>query len=175
LFLSIALSVLTGCAATVGKRVNGIDNFATVEPGLHRGGQPSSVGFRELARRGIKTVVNLRNDPRPDDQSLVEAAGMVYINIPMNAADVSPAQIDRALQHLQTAPRPIFLHCRRGRDRTGLEIAVYRIAAQGWTRERAIEELYAHGYNWMWFPGIGRYVRTFNASPTGAPVMAATQ
>src|SRR2546430_180414 len=153
------LALTSGCA-TVGQRIHGIDNFATVEPGLYRGAQPSAAGVDELARRGVKTVIDLRDDALPEERTLVLRAGMSYINIPTDAAIVSPAKIDQCLEHLKTAPRPIFVHCRMGRDRTGLEIAMYRIEVLGWPREKAIRELYAHGYNWMLFPVIERYLRS---------------
>jgi protein tyrosine/serine phosphatase len=90
---------------------------------------------------------------------------MHYVEIGTSAAVVSPAKINQCLQQITSAPRPIFVHCRAGRDRTGLEIAMYRIVVQGWTRQRAIGELYAHGYNWMLYPGIERYLKTFPNVP----------
>ena len=160
--VSVVLLVLAagaGCAS-VGKSTGGIPNFATVEDGLYRGGQPSELGFKELSRRGVMTVINLRDDAWPNEQKLVEQAGMQYVRIPSNAAVVEPAKIDMFLTQVTTAPRPIFVHCRQGRDRTGLEIAMYRIAVEGWSRQDAIAELYAHGYNWALFPGIERHLRT---------------
>ena len=168
--ISIVLLVLAGGCATVGRSTAGIPNFATVESGLYRGGQPSELGFDELSRRGVRTVINLRDDARANEKRLVEQAGMHYVRIPSNAATVEPAKMDMFLTQVTTAPRPIFVHCRQGRDRTGLEIAVYRIAVQGWSRQDAIAELYAHGYNWALFPVIERHLRTFTAPPRAVAV-----
>ena len=162
----VILCFISGCASTVGQRVPGIDNFAEVEPGLFRGAQPSSAGIKELAKRGIRTIINLRDDPVSSEPKGAAAAGMNYVHIPSNAAIVSPAKINRFLQQVQTQPRPIFVHCRAGRDRTGLEIAMYRLVVEKWPRDRAIAELYAHGYNWMLYPGIAQYLHDFPFTPT---------
>src|SRR5207302_6665523 len=91
-----------------------------------------------------------------------KATGMAYQWIPSDAANVEPAKIREFLTTLRSAARPVFVHCRQGRDRTGMELAIYRIVDQGWTREAAIDELYAHGFNHFWFPNIVAYLRTFN-------------
>jgi len=151
---------MVGCS-TVGSRIAGVGNFATVEPGIYRGAQPTAAGVDELARRGVKTVIDLRDDAIPQEKSLVQHAGMTYVNIPTNAANVTPHKIDQFLAQITTAPRPVFVHCRAGRDRTGLEIAMYRIVVEKWPKDKAIRELYAHGYNWALYPAIERYVRYF--------------
>jgi protein tyrosine/serine phosphatase len=35
---------------------------------------------------------------------------------------------------------PVYVHCRRGSDRTGAVIACHRIVNEGWTAEEAIAE-----------------------------------
>ena len=87
---------------------------------------------------------------------------MNYICIETKAWAVEPKKIKLFLHELRTRPRPIFVHCLAGRDRTGLGIAIYRIVDQGWTRQEAIKELHAHRYNWLLYPGIEKYIRTFN-------------
>jgi hypothetical protein len=44
--------------------------------------------------------------------------------------------------------QPVFVHCKRGADRTGALIAVYRVSHDGRTAERALEEaeLYGMGF-----------------------------
>jgi uncharacterized protein (TIGR01244 family) len=153
--------IVTGCH-TVGTRVNGIDNFDTVNASLYRGAQPSREGIEELKRRGVRTVVNLRDDANPDERQWADQAGMRYVVIPMSPMKVEPAKVAAFLDEMKQSPQPVFVHCRQGRDRTGLEVAVYRIVEDDWSREAALKELYAHGYHWAVFPGIARYVKTFD-------------
>jgi tyrosine-protein phosphatase SIW14 len=163
LVLLCALTAAGGCG-TVGKNdaVPGIANFALVEDGLYRGGQPTELGFAQLKAKGVKTVIDLRDDYNPRERGWVESRDMKYVNIPTNATRVEPEKVATFLREVEDAKKPVYVHCYHGRDRTGLEIAVYRIVEQDWSREAALRELYAHGYHWAVFPGIARYVRTFD-------------
>lgn len=121
-----------------------LPNFRRVDDLLFRGGQPKPGGFARLARLGVKTVVNLRDD---DERAISEgeearAAGLRYYNVPFGRLGrPSDAEVERVLQ-LIGAPenQPVFVHCRRGADRTGLVVAIYRMTHDGWTAERAQEE-----------------------------------
>jgi tyrosine-protein phosphatase SIW14 len=174
--LATFLALCAGCQ-TVGTRERGIDNFAVVEDGpagIYRGAQPSAAGIETLKSRGVRTVIDLRDDARPDARENAEAAGLAYIHIPTNASHTDPAKIRTFLHAMSTSPRPVFVHCKAGCDRTGLEIAMYRVVVENWSRDEALRELYAHGYHWALFPGIARYVKTFDATrfSTPAPALA---
>ena len=157
----IAAGAAGGCS-TAGKPITGVANFALVEDGLYRGGQPSFDGVQQLKEKGVRTVIDLRDDRNPSERLWVEDAGMAYVNIGTSATRVEPEKIKTFLKEVDEAQKPIFVHCYHGRDRTGLEIAVYRMVAMNWPREAALKELYAYGYNWALFPGIARYVQTFD-------------
>lgn len=160
----VLLALAAGCS-TVGTRVPGISNFGTAGPGIYRGAQPSNEGLETLANKGVRTVINLRDDARKDEGERVRRLGMNYVLIRTNAAVSDPGQVARFLEAVRTSPRPIFVHCKAGRDRTGLEIAVHRVVVDGWSREEAIRELYAHGYNWALYPNIVQFIRTFEPAP----------
>ena len=170
--VAVMLALCAGCH-TAGTRAVGVANFAVVDDGprgaVYRGAQPSAAGIQTLKSRGVRTVIDLRDDARRDARRNVESAGLRYINIPTNAAVTDPAKIRAFLDAMATAPRPVFVHCLHGRDRTGLEIAVYRIVVQVWSRDAALRELYAYGYNWGLFPGIARYVKSFDPARFAAP------
>jgi uncharacterized protein (TIGR01244 family) len=157
----VVVFIAAGCQS-VGKPITGVANFAMVDDGLYRGGQPSFDGVQQLKAKGVRTVIDLRDDRNPSEKMWVEEAGIAYVNIPSNASRVDPEKIATFLKEVDEAQKPIFVHCYHGRDRTGLEVAVYRMVEQGWPREAALKELYAHGYHWAVFPGIARYVKTFD-------------
>ena len=93
---------------------------------------PAFSGVGNLARLGVKTVLDLREDPAQAsaEERLVRAAGMRFVSIPMlGLSKPTDDQIARALAILtDDAAVPVFVHCRRGADRTGTVIACYRIA-----------------------------------------------
>src|SRR6266849_5663749 len=63
-----------------------IKNMQAVNDHIYRGAQPGSEGFKQLAKMGIKTVIDLRDKPSQADREkqVVESLGMKYVGIPMS-------------------------------------------------------------------------------------------
>jgi protein tyrosine/serine phosphatase len=57
---------------------------------------------------------------------------------------------------------PIFVHCRRGADRTGTAIACYRIAHDHWSNQQALAEAKTLGMSSLEI-GMQRYILHFAA------------
>jgi protein-tyrosine phosphatase len=55
----------------------------------------------------------------------------------------------------------VFVHCRYGDDRTGMMIAAYRMAVEGWTPEEARQEMEKFGFHPMICPSLGPYEHKF--------------
>jgi protein tyrosine phosphatase (PTP) superfamily phosphohydrolase (DUF442 family) len=132
-------------------RVQGLPNLYKVSDDLYRGAQPTAEGLRELKKLGIRTVIDLRESN--GNRAKLDELGLACERIPMTAFLVRENDVVRFLQIVGTPGNgPIFVHCRRGADRTGLMCAVYRIVIQGWTKDEAIAEMtqggfrFNHGY-----------------------------
>ena len=106
--------------------------------------EPSAEGFRQLARVGIHTVLDLRAEGGRAtlEEHLVRSLGMQYMNVPLAGYQApTPAQIAVALRILENPLlAPVFVHCRRGADRTGTIMALYRIVHDHWTNQQALDE-----------------------------------
>src|SRR4051812_10785504 len=99
----LMLFAACGCSSTVGKNVRGINNFAIVDHGplpLYRGAQPSPEGYRTLAEKGVKTVIDLRDDALPSEQDALAHLGIKYVQIPSNAGEVDPRKIATFLERV---------------------------------------------------------------------------
>jgi protein tyrosine/serine phosphatase len=132
------------------ERYGGLPNFGVVSDQLYRGAQPDENGFAELARLGIAIVVNLRHERGriARERTLVQSLGMHYVSIPWSGHDEpDPEQVAQFLRLLRDNPqRKVFVHCRRGVERTGVMVACYRISRQQWTPERAQAEMERFGF-----------------------------
>ena len=122
----------------------GLKNFQQVSDHIYRGAQPSSEGFQSLAKLGVKTVIDLRESGgrSRDEAKLVQALGMRYVNIPMDGYSApTQAQVSKVLALFNdSSAGPLFVHCRRGADRTGTMIAIYRIGHDHWDNQKALAE-----------------------------------
>ena len=155
---------------------SGVSNFHQVNDHIYRGAQPPATSFMNLARMGVKTILDLRDEPWEirDEQNAVEAAGMRFVSIPMHGMSApTQEQIAKALAVLNdVSAAPVFVHCRRGADRTGTVIACYRISAEHWGNAKALVEARSLGMSWVQ-RAMQRYVRTYH--PAEAPAAAAAQ
>lgn len=144
--------VATSCATTpAGPKADlGLRNFDVVEERvLYRGAQPKPGSYNKLHEMGITTVINLRqnNDTQPGEKEAVEAAGMIYRAIPMKGHGApTPKEMAAALDIINSpANQPVFVHCRRGADRTGTVVAAYEIQFKCVSNANALGEADAHG------------------------------
>ncbi len=143
----------------------GVPNFHRVDTNVYRGAQPLDGGFTSLAKLGVKTVIDLRQPdehPWQSEQKAVEAAGMKYVNVPMRGLVAPPDdEVTEVLAMLEAAPSgAVFVHCRRGKDRTGTVIACYRIAHDHWQNQKALAEARSLGMSWAEF-AMRRYILAF--------------
>lgn len=127
--------------------------FREVEPGVWRGGLPRKNGLKRLKRMGVRTVVDLMDEDSQKWQKLCGELAMRYENIPLHRTEPIPRDsIKRFLSIIEDpSNKPIYVHCRSGRDRTGAMIAIYRIHMNDWTAQKARKEMNSKGFNPMFF------------------------
>ncbi len=128
-------------------RVDGtsVPNLYRIEDGLYRAAQPTAKGFQELAALGVKCVLNLSG---PVDDAYVEKGSLKLYHVPMSALGLRDDRVLQALKIMADPQnRPLLIHCQQGADRTGAMAALYRVVVQGWTAEKAVEEMTRGGYH----------------------------
>ena len=130
-----------------------IDNFGRINSNYYRGAQPEDGDYRDLAGLGIRTIIDLTAEGRANEQRLVEQAGMKFYRIPLTTSerpsDYAVAQFLKLVNN--PANQPVYIHCQGGRHRTGVMTAVYRMTQDGWTADRAYQEM--KQYRFEGFPG----------------------
>lgn len=140
--------------ASLGVKVK-VSNFGKVTDFYYRGAQPKRTDYKQLAEIGVKTVIDLRHDPKDFARSGAEQSGLRYINFPMSDHDYPPA--DTAEKFLKLISNeslwPIYVHCAGGRHRTGVMTAVYRLTVEGWDIQRAYREMKEYDFYTRWGHG----------------------
>ena len=129
-----------------------IKNFGQVTDQYFRGAQPKPEEYQQLAALGVKTVIDLQAETSSFAKAKAEAAGLLYINLPMSDTKYPPQEtIQRFLELVKDqANFPIFVHCRGGRHRTGAFTAVFRMTFQGWDVEKAYDEMKDYDFYTRW-------------------------
>ena len=159
------LTAVVLLAAAVGpSQAGSCENFGQVGPALYRGAEPDAACLDHLAKLGVKTLVNLRDDDEDvaREREWAKARGMRVENVPMSGfRKPDEARVLRALEVIgETGNQPVFVHCKRGRDRTGVVVAAWRMARENWTLENAYEEAKRFRLAW-WQVRMKEFIREF--------------
>jgi tyrosine-protein phosphatase SIW14 len=125
-----------------------LKNWYKVDDDVYRSEQPTRKGFKEIQDKGIKTVINLRYGN--SDAALVKGLDLILIEIGMTAWEFSDNDILRALKAIESAPKPVLIHCQYGSDRTGVVVAMYRIVFLNWSKNEALAEMQRGGFGFHW-------------------------
>ena len=146
-----------------------LPNLRVLRPGVfYRSGQPRGIGLPVLGLMGVKTMVTLRS--KMDEEAQAEAAwcrrnGVRFVRLPLKSA---PEAIDAAVTEILAIvadPRnhPILVHCARGKERSGLISAVFRMELDGWSNPKALREMYDRGLVPGSWPTFEDYVWHYDA------------
>jgi len=153
-----------------------IKNFGQMDDRFFRGGQPKENDYSQLAALGIKTVIDLQDDPTAYEKQKVEALGMKYVNIPMSDKDYPPtAKIDQFLKLVDDPTTgKFYVHCAGGRHRTGVMGAVYRFNHYNWNYDQVYAEMKKFDFYTRWGHGeMKKFVQDYSVNfPTKSAVVA---
>jgi uncharacterized protein (TIGR01244 family) len=147
----VGLAVLVGVALAADRGLpaqHGIKNFGKVNEHLYRGAQLDTIGVKNLATLGVKTIINLRplDKEWATEESDARAAGITFTNVPFKGLGrPTDGQVAKVLSLIDNSPGPVFVHCEYGCDRTGTIVACYRIRHDHWSADAAQKEADTYG------------------------------
>jgi hypothetical protein len=108
--------------------------------------------LNEIKSSGIASILSVNNGEAVHE-SMLSGLGIAYSNIPMSSN--APARKGDKELCLHNLPRamdfirenlingPVLIHCRSGKDRTGLVMAAYLIEFEKYNVKKAMEEVIA--------------------------------
>ncbi len=145
------------CLADMGSSIR---NFCVVAPQtLWRGERPTKEDARWLLEQRVGTIVSLQLDDRrafeaarlgPDyshSVSYFKVSGFSPLQV------LSPSHLDRHvalfIAIVKVAPKPVYVHCRAGVDRTGVLSAAYRVLIDGASPREAVAEMSRYHSPWQ--------------------------
>jgi tyrosine-protein phosphatase SIW14 len=130
-----------------------IENFGKVNDNYYRGSQPTVGQFDELKRLGIKTIIDLRKDSIEGVSQQARKAGLQYVNIALTTKRAATEDQTAQFLNLVNDPAnwPVYVHCKGGRHRTGEMTAIYRITNDGWSSDKAYEEMKKYDFEDSFF------------------------
>ena len=138
--------------------------LVSLAPGLSVTGRLDRPDIEQLARTGVRTIINNRPDGEDQGQlsaaearRLAEAHGLVYHHIPITAATLSRADVDAFAAALRDAPTPVVAHCRSG-TRSTLLWALVRMR-EGADALALVAEAARHGIDIASLPAVAARLR----------------
>jgi sulfide:quinone oxidoreductase len=133
-------------------------------PGLNVAGRLDRADIGELARAGMRTIINNRPDGEDpgqltaaDARKLAEAHGIAYHHIPITAVSLTKADVDAFAATLQSAAEPVVAHCRSG-TRSALLWALTRLR-DGADPLALVAEAARHGIDIAGLPTVAARLR----------------
>ncbi len=113
---------------------------------MYRANQPSPKRIAELAKDGIKTILNLRGDSPKGfyllEKQACEQHGITLVDFRMYSRDTPAKDSIHGLKALfETLEYPALMHCKSGADRTGITGVLYKHFHLGEPIEQAVEQL----------------------------------
>ena len=163
--------------ASVSAPVVRIDNFGRINERYYRGAMPGDEDFADLVKLGVNTTIDLTDqDGESDEQQLAERAGMKFLKIAMNTRIAPTAEQIATFMSIVNDPenQPVYVHCVGGRHRTGVMTAIYRMIEDGWTADRAFQEMksYKFGADFL-HPEFKQFVLAFKPGLFAVPILPA--
>lgn len=154
------LAKTVGVVELIGVRYPVEHYQSKVSDGLTRGSRlESRKDYEDLKARGFKAIVDLTMEGT-NDQKYAKAAGLNTLNIKILDNDApSMAQMKQFLDFV-TKPenQPAYVHCQAGKGRTGVAVAVYRLAVLHEPLDRVMADAKKFG---MSLPGQQEFVQKF--------------
>lgn len=144
-----SISLLNQCWSEKG---DGVINALQITHDLTVIGQVQPEQLQQAAQEGFQAIVNLRSPDElgflNNEQQLVEALGLHYINIPLRLEHLNEAIVTQILQAIEHLPKPVLVHCAAGMRSAAIALLSAAIQ-EGLTPEQTLAKARSVGFHYI--------------------------
>jgi protein tyrosine phosphatase (PTP) superfamily phosphohydrolase (DUF442 family) len=113
-----------------------LPNIYKIDDDIIRGGHPDAARLEKLKKAGVKSILNLRGDfdtiANGIEKRACDALDLKLSFVALRATALpGRSALLETIERLQDLPRPIFIHCKSGADRTALALVLYLVTFKG--------------------------------------------
>lgn len=132
------------------ENVAGIRNFTKADGSVSCGGATDPSAAAELAKRGYKAMISLRENSESGAQTseveaAAQAAGIRFVHAPVSAQSPNDGAVGAALGALRDGGnQPAFIYDASG-SRAAMVLMIKRMLVDGWPEDRAYNEAVSIG------------------------------
>jgi len=142
-----------------------IGNFHKVDNNVYRSAQLFSFNMPYyIEKHGIKSIINLRGksqkDWYKDELKIAKKYNIKHFDYGIGDREVqSIEKMDKLVELIKNAPKPLLIHCKAGADRTSLASALYLLKVKkDFNAHKEISIKYGH------FPWLGSKTKAMDES-----------
>ena len=156
-----------------------LPNIYSVDENMIRGGHPHRDRLKMLQDKGVQAILNLRGDFDTVSNNLEKQVcaelGLRLDFVALRATALpKPDALLETIALLRYLPRPFFVHCKSGADRTALAVVLYLVVVKGvnikTARQRAFNLKYGH-LRWSKARVLHRFLDAYEAAAQQQPIL----
>lgn len=130
------------------------------------GGAVTEEELRKLAKKGVKAVVNLRQEgederqiPTAKEEQIARSAGMDYVHLPVTMRNLDFSVVEQFSQAIERLPKPVHVHCKAG-TRAGAFAVMHMATHQAMSGEEALARADIIGLN-LSSPDLRQFIKAY--------------
>ena len=143
-------------------------NFHKVDEGVYRSAQLTPWRLKKIIKKyGIKTIINLRGNNKnyiyKREKEICEEIGVDYYTVALLSRSperIRKEELEKLVNILKTAKKPILFHCKAGADRTGFVAVLWHIL-KGRDKNWAIDKELRLKYLYLPWSKAGKIKKVF--------------
>ncbi len=143
-------------------------NFHKVDEGVYRSAQLTPWRLKKIIKKyNIKTIINLRGNNKnylyKREEEICKEMGVEYYTVALLSRSperIRKEELDKLVNILKTAKKPILFHCKAGADRTGFVAVLWHIL-NGRDKKWAIDKELRLKYLFLPWSKAGKIKRVF--------------